>query len=120
MNSISNNGFIVLTRGDTFRAPLFINWGSKDHPVRYYIKNHPTVAVYLGVMEPHQQFEEALIKKSYDHSSEINKEGDIVVTLRPTDTECLLPGKYYYAIKLVDETGGVDTIIPKTEFFILD
>lgn len=120
MTSISNNGFILLARGDTFRAPLFINWGSKSCPVRYYIKNHPKDTVYLGIMEVHQPFEEAIIKKMYtSDTAEINECGDIIVKLKSTDTECLLPGKYYYEVKLVSDNDDVDTIIPKTEFFIL-
>ena len=104
MNSISNNGFIMLTRGDTFKAPLFINKGSRSCPVRYYIKDHP----------------EAIIKKFYTSSNaETTEEGDIIVTLKSTDTEYLLPGKYYYEVKIDLGDSTVYTIIPKTEFFIL-
>ena len=121
MNSISNNGFILLTRGDTFKAPLFINWGSKACPVRYYIKHHPETTVYLGIMEPHQPFENAVIRKTYNaKNAEINSCGDIMVNLKSTDTEYLLPGKYYYEVKMDLGDSNIDTIIPKTEFFILD
>lgn len=133
MTSISNNGFIMLTRGDTFSAPLFINWGTKCQPVRYYIKNHPGATVYFGVMEVHQPFEQAIIKRYYKYGQDQNGKpilneygdttnecGDIIITLRPQDTEFLLPGKYYYAAKVVNNKGEVDTIIPKTEFFILE
>lgn len=133
MTSISNNGFIMLTRGDTFSAPLFINWGSKNCPVRYYIESHPGTTVYFGVMEVHQPFEQAIIRKYYkyhngqdgkpvlnDYGDTINECGDIIVTLLPQDTEYLLPGRYYYAAKVVNSKGEVDTVIPKTEFFILE
>ena len=121
MYNISNNGFILLTRGDTFRAPLFINWGTKCQPARYYIENHPEATVYLGIMETHQPFEEAIIKKVYTSKSAIiNKCGDIIVELKSTDTEYLLPGKYYYEIKIYLGNSNIDTIVPKTEFFILN
>lgn len=99
MVNISNNGFISVHRGDSFKVPLFINEGTKDDPVRLYIKNHPQASVYLGVMEPNQRFEEAIIKKRYSSDSSITSSGDLYVKFRPSDTEYLLPGLYYYSVK---------------------
>lgn len=120
MYSISNNNFICLTRGDTFISPLFINQGNRMRPIRFSLKTHPNAEVYLGILEPNQPFEKALIRKKYNSESNINKYGDLVIELRPEDTEYLLPGKYFYQIKLRLANGRIDTIVPKTEFIIME
>lgn len=117
---ISNNGFIRLARGDSFTVPLFINRGTMVTPVRYLIKNHPEASVYLGVMEPNEPFENAVIKKKYTSTSEVNKNGDLLIIFKPNDTLNLLPGKYYYSIKIDYGNNSVDTIVPNTEFFVMD
>ena len=117
---ISNNGFIRLTRGDSFDVPLFINRGDKCYPDRYYLQGHPEATVYLGVMEPNQPFETALIRKKYNYQSKFNENGDLIISFTPEDTENVLPGKYYYSIKIDRGNNRVDTIVPKTEFFIMD
>ena len=99
MVNISNNGFIYVHRGDTFQIPLFINKGDIEEPLRFYIANHPKAEVFLGVMEPNQSFEKALIKKRFTSSSNVNQYGDLIVDFKSTDTERLIPGLYYYAIK---------------------
>ena len=129
MYTISNNGFITITRGDSFKSPLFINEGTSYCPVRWSITQHPKAKVYLGIMEYGQPFEEALIRRYYqytgknnplnDFNDNVNEFGDIVVKLRSQDTEYLLPGKYYYEVKVDRGDGRIDTVIPKTEFFIL-
>ena len=119
---ISNNGFIRLTRGDSFDVPLFINRGDKCYPDRYYLQGHPEATVYLGVMEPNQPFEKALIKKKFTNAN-LNEDGDVIITFEHTDTACLLPGKYFYEIKLVRTINNqtlVDSVIPKTQFNILE
>lgn len=51
-------------------------------------------------MEPNQTFEEAIIKKRFTSKlSNINSAGDLEVKFKPSDTEYLAPGRYYYAIK---------------------
>lgn len=136
MYTISNNGFITITRGDSFQAPLFINQGTITVPVRWELKLHPEAKVYFGVTEYNQPFERALIRRYYQYKGKnqqtgkdnplnefgdiINEYGDIVVTIRSQDTEYLLPGKYYYEVKVDFGDGRVDTAIPKTEFFILE
>ena len=118
MFNISNNGIITLIRGDSFTVPLFINRGAVFHPVRYYIADNPNAAVYLGVMEPSQPFERAVIRKKYTSKSKINEFGDLVIDFSPSDTQCLFPGKYYYEIKVRQGDGSIDIIVPETEFFI--
>lgn len=120
MVHISNNGFVRLTRGDSMAFPLFINRGTVTSPVRYEIANHPEAHVYFGVMEPNQPFEEALIRKTYNSDSYITQEGDLVIILEPKDTLNVLPGKYFYSVKVDYGDGTIDTIIPSTEFYIMD
>lgn len=120
MVHISNNGFVYLTRGDSMAFPLFINRGTDVAPVRYEIAKHPEAHVYFGVMEPNQPFEQAVIKKNYGSDSEVTQEGDLVITLKPKDTLYILPGKYYYSVKVDFGDGDVNTIIPNTEFLITE
>lgn len=51
-------------------------------------------------MEPNQPFEDAVIKKKFtSRLSTTNSSGDLEIKFKPSDTEYLAPGKYYYAIK---------------------
>lgn len=123
MVTISNNGFISLTRGDSFSVPLFINMGTGMAPVRHSLLEHPETEIYLGVMEPNQPFEQAIIRKKYTSESKVNENGDLMIEFSSRDTEYLLPGKYFYQIKakFIDEMGvGVDTIVSKKQFIIRD
>lgn len=134
MFNIAFNGIITVNRGDSFKFPLTINFGSSLEPATYGLQKHDKV--YFAVMEPNQPFEAALIKKVF--TSDDCKNGCVEISFRPQDTECVLPGKYYYQIKLqrfhqlLDLDGNpipdqwdlvnydVDTIIDKTQFFILE
>ena len=139
MFNISNNGIIKISRGDSASLPLFINCdiidaenkrvisGSKIlKPHRYKITTigkEQKARVYLGVMEPNQPFERALIRQKYTPESKTNVYGDLIIKFRPEDTMYLKPGRYYYTIKIQreDRFGNeyVDTIVPQTQFFIL-
>jgi len=141
MFNIAFNGIITVNRGDSFRFPLTINFGSSLEPNTYGLNEHDKV--YFAVMEPNQPFETALIKKVFDKSHEKTDKDTGVryleISFKPQDTECVLPGKYYYQIKLqrfhkmLDSEGelvqpeqwdlvnyDVDTVIDKTQFFILE
>lgn len=120
MMSLSGAGEIRLTRGDTFSMPIVINQGTNMVPIRYVLNDKDEV--YFGVMEPNQPFEIALIRKKYTHA-DLNADGDVQLRLRHEDTMCLLPGKYYYQVKvrLYNEDiqdYDVNTIIGKTPFYI--
>ena len=120
MLDISNNGFISLTRGDSFSVPLFINRGTVFHPVRYYISDNPKASVYLGVMEPNQPFERATIRKKYTSESSINDCGDLMIEFTSNDTKYLYPGRYYYEVRIKHSDGSVETVIPATDFVIFE
>lgn len=123
MFSIAFNGIITVTRGDSFSFPLKINFGTSLEPSSYGISKKDKV--YMAVMEPNQPFETALIKKVFT-PEDMNDDGNIVIRFKPQDTQFVLPGKYYYQIKLQrfhseDESDyDVDTIIDKTLFYITE
>jgi hypothetical protein len=123
MFSISKDGIVTLSRGDNISIPLFINAGTEISPVRYTLQDDDIV--YLGICEPGQPFETAIVRKVYDKDNrEINEHGDLVVTFNTKDTEHLENGLYYYIVKLrrLNDSGEeiIDTIIPKRKFYIED
>ena len=123
MFNIAYNGIITVNRGDSFTLPFFINIGTNMDPVRYQLKDNDIL--YVGVMEPNQPFENAIVRKKYT-VSDTNNDGDVLITFKPQDTQCLLPGRYYYQIKLQifnsDDTSDYDvnTVVDKTQFFVLE
>lgn len=120
MFKIANNGIITITKGDTFRLPLFINMGNEFTPYRYELTENDKV--YVGVMEPNKSFEQAIIKKMYT-KNDLNENGDVEVKFESKDTYFLLPGTYYYEIKVEITYQGsnhINTIVPKTKFIILE
>lgn len=120
MGDISSNGIITLMRGDSFTTPIYVNIGTKLSPEYYTLSE--TDRLYFGLMEPNQAFEDAVLKKVFSFTSPKDDEGNILLTLKPSDTEKLLVGKYYYMIKLrsTDSYGQemVKTIVPPTLFWL--
>lgn len=122
MYSMSNNGILTMTRGDTIKLPLFINAGDNTQPVRYCLRNLDTI--YFGVMEPNAPFEHSLIRKVYT-KDDLNQYGDIEVVLSLNDTQYLQPGTYYYEAKLLlkrnaEDKGVVDTVVPRRKLIIVE
>lgn len=119
----SNASIITINRGDSFQKPLFINCGTLLNPQRYIIQEHDKV--YLGVMEPNKFWEQSIIMQTYTTEDEMTEEGDLIIKINPEDTEYLIPGLYYYMIKLVTydindkNIEQVKTVVPKTIFNIL-
>ena len=73
-------------------------------------------------MEPNQPFETAIVRKKFTNK-DLDDNGNVKVRFWPEDTQLLLPGKYYYQVKLksIDrETGkeDIETIVDKTLFYI--
>ena len=117
------NNIIKINRGDTFSFDL--NIVDEGSPTGQYILQEDDV-LYLGIMDPNQQFEDALVKKSYT-KDDCDEEGNFVITIKAEDTIDLCPGVYYYAIKLhrlinneEEYLDEVITIINKTKFIICD
>lgn len=106
MFDISKEGNIQLIRGDTLSLALFINQGNELVPSRYILGDNDEV--YFALMEPNQLFENAILKKVFTkETSEFTEDGDLIITLDPSDTENLLEGQYIYTIKL--RTTNLDT-----------
>jgi hypothetical protein len=126
MAHISPNNIITINRGDTFNLNFYINIGTKVNPEHYILQGNDKL--YLGVSEANATFENSLIKKVFT-SSDVDSDGSINILFTTTDTLNLLPGNYYYSIKLAQpteetselaETLKVTTIIPKTKFIIIE
>lgn len=120
MFDISGNGIITLTRGDSFSLDVFVNLGTKLQPIQYVLQ--PGDKLYFALMEPNQSFEHALIRKEFTNEN-LDEDDYVVMDFSSEMTEFLMPGQYYYMIKLVrtiDDKQIVDTITSKTKFFIVD
>ena len=124
MFDISNNFIITMTRGDYAETDLYINLGTELDPLIFNINNYPNSKVFFGIMEPNARFEDSIIKKTFT-KKDFNDDGlSLRIIFKPEDTEFLLPGIYYYTVKLLrfDDSGNeiVDTVIQKRKFILLD
>ena len=124
MFNIAKNGIITITRGDSAETSLYINIGTELEPLITKLGDNDKV--YLGVMEPNQLFEDAIIKKVYTKDDHKDEDEALTISFDCEDTENLLPGVYYYSIKLYRPGDGlttkdrIDTIVPKKKFIIVD
>jgi hypothetical protein len=107
---------IILNRGDTYEFTVSLE--------DYNLIGDDTI--YFGIMDPHQPFEEAIVKKTFT-VEDISTKGILNIVIEPEDTLELLPGTYYYAIKLHLQhdtpQGYVDkvcTLQNKTKLFLND
>lgn len=121
---IANNGIITMNSGDSFCVPLFINAGSALHPVRYKLKENDKL--YFGVAESNQRFSDSIICKTFT-DLDLNEYGDVIVKFCPDDTLNLLPGTYWYEVKLLRTNAEntccleqIDTVVKRTKFVILE
>ena len=128
----SKNRLISLERGDSGSFSVKIDTGDPIHPDPYTLQENDRV--YFGVIEPNTPFEMSVIKKVYGPGDQVDN--FITIELKPSDTEFLMPGVYYYEVKLykwdireeVDENENVIvidnskvvTLIPKKKFVILE
>jgi hypothetical protein len=126
MAHISPNNIITVNRGDYFVFTFQINIGTAMNPVYYTLTGDDKV--YLGVMEANKTFEQAIIKKVFT-AADSNSDGSIDIVFETNDTINLLPGNYYYSIKLNQpiastseeaEKDKITTIVPKTKFIIIE
>lgn len=120
MFNVSLNGIVTVNRGDSFELPIVLNIGNSMDKVEYTLR--PTDCLYLGIMEPNQPFETAIVRKKLTYA-DLNEDEETVFRFWPEDTCCLLPGKYYYQVKIqtLDEATGrydVETVVDKTLFYI--
>lgn len=117
MSRISSAGIIELNRGDSLTFKVLANVGTNLEPCVHKLSDLDSV--YFALMEPNQCFECAVLKKKLTQVNQ-DESGNILITLKPDDTVCLLPGRYYYQIKLAIYPEDVVTLVDKTQFFILE
>jgi len=123
---------IKLNRGDSYEFKLSIP--DREYCNKNYILTETDV-VYFALLYPHQRFEDAILIKGYDHTDHIiengKNTGEILIKIAPRDTKHLVPGIYYYTVKLqrggtlkvtddCDDADEVRTIIERTKFIIND
>lgn len=120
---IHKNNNIVLVRGDSFEFTVYIEDDSIDGGI-YTMKDDDVL--YFGIMDPNQPFECALVKKRYT-VDDLDSEGNVNICLDPEDTLDLIPGIYYYSVKLhrmsntsEEYVDKVLTVIQKTKLTIVD
>lgn len=113
---------VVINRGDSWDLTIKV---LDEAGELYYLEDGDTL--YFGVMDPHQHFEDALIRKKLTNkdSNYSPSTGLGIFKLKASDTIDLIPGIYYYAVKLhrVNKTLKIDeviTVIDKTKFVIND
>lgn len=110
------NNIITMIRGDSLELEVVLNDGQTAYDLQ------EGDVVYFGLMDPGQYFEDALVKKK-GYITDLNSEGKIVFRFSPEDTLDLLPGKYFYSIKLQFYRNGIEkviTLVNKTKFIICD
>lgn len=108
MFDISNNNIITITRGDVAETYLYINLGTALEPIYFDANVWPQAIVYVGIMEPNEPFEHAIVKKTFRASDEEafiagedpNRRDTLVLKFQSKDTINLVPGTYYYSVKL--------------------
>lgn len=119
MFQLSPTQVITMNRGDSASFQIFINKGNILEDIPLQLTDSDTV--YFGVMQPGFLFENAILRKCYSGTDVVD--GILTIELKPQDTLNLLPGTYYYEIKLrtvVHQQEYVQTIVPKRLFFIID
>lgn len=122
MLDVSSNGIINLNRGDAFSLDVTINIGTIIEPIIYLMKNKDKL--YFALMEPNEPFEQALMRRMFTEADQ-DSSGNVLMKFPAEQTEYIMPGTYYYTVKLVrqdtdEDEPLVDTIIPKTKFVIIE
>lgn len=124
---MSRNIFKI-NKGDSFE--FLANIPEKADPTKNYILT-ANDALYFALMYPHQDFKDAILIKGYtynDHEVDLST-GTVNIQLSHRETEQLVPGVYYYTVKLYRggsfkdlgasiEPDEVRTIIERTKFIV--
>ena len=135
MFEISMNNVVTMTAGDYGRIVTNINMGTLITPDYYDLENRDKV--YFGIMEPNQAFENAIVRKVFtrdnsyilpvkDSEGHIIKPGAVDIRIESEDTMNLVPGTYYYCIKLLRpaknpcDKDKIYTLLDKKKFIIID
>lgn len=114
---INKDKVITINRGDYFERTFEFLEGA--FPEEYPVEVNDDDIIFFGLMDPNQHFENSLIKKEFEGSS-VSDDGLFTLIIDSEDTLELVPGVYYYSIKLLTQEGRIKTLIPKTKFIIVD
>ncbi len=92
------NNIIKLNRGDSYEFPTI------SIPEEYYASEDYVLTgsdlVCFAILYPHQRFEDASIVFNGSGADELIDIDKIQIKLKPKDTADLVPGVYYYTVKL--------------------
>lgn len=124
MYIIDKNNKVTLTRGDSMKLKVNLTFGTFPYQEEWALSEGDVVL--FGLMLPNQPFENAILHKELT-IEDYDSEGNLYVYINPEDTFDLLPGTYYYSIKVIYSTeedsegvSTVDTVIQKTRFILVD
>lgn len=119
---IKKNKVITMTRGDYLSLEIELKSGKFPNEIKYNLGEGDYL--FFGLMEPNQPFEKAILKKEFTYDDYDIENGTLRIKIEPDDTLMLMPGTYYYQIKVLykDEAGDthIDTAVQKTKFIIVD
>lgn len=116
MFCVFNDNYLTVERGDSFSFPIDINEGTELNYKKYTLTEFDIL--YVGIYSPNQPFENSIIRRTLNHTSNTDAEGNILFELVPEDTLNLKTGKYFISIK-IKQGKNVYTILPQKEFWIL-
>jgi tetratricopeptide (TPR) repeat protein len=124
-----NNLSALISKGNTYELMENYEEASKVYDIVMEVEATDIYDLMSKgyVLENHQRFEDALVKKKFT-VDDLDPAGNLIIQIDPEDTLDLLPGRYFYAIKLLrdhlDEDGtevyNVETVVDKTKFIICD
>ena len=99
---------IILTKGDSFFAVVSMTNKETGEP---YTPQDGDV-IRFGIKKSLKEGN-CIIEKTIPNST-------LLLSLDPSDTEPLAPGKYVYDIELTYANGDKDTFINKAQFILVD
>lgn len=121
MVQVSNNNIITVNHGDTFSLAIPVIIEPSISPTKYILGTNDKLFFILN--EPNGHIERPLLLKTLT-SANLDLNNNILINFSSDDTGYLLPGLYYYTIRLVRNfelpNEQIDTIRQKTKFIILD
>ena len=115
MFNINDDNTISIVQGDTG----VINLKIKHYPltegdrVRFMVSNRSTSKRSISSININTPLIEKLL-------TSFENDGTARIVITPNDTLDIAAGKYFYEIQVSTKTGIVDTVIPSTNFTILE
>lgn len=111
---------IQVQKGTNFSIDLFINAGTKLHPVQYILNEHDKI--YFIVTDANSDISNPLLKKIFTHD-DLDEDNCVYMEFESEDTCFLCEGKYYYEIigEFYDEEKdkySINNVIQKTKFCV--